>query len=142
MPEIKTRKTGEDPRAFIARMDNPKRRDDCLRILNLLEDVTGSKPEMWGPGIIGFGEYKYKSGKTVNEWFLTGFSSRKDNLTIYLMSGYAAYGDLMKKLGKHKTGVSCLYIKKLDDIDMSVLRELATRSIADFRKNYLKRDGL
>jgi hypothetical protein len=137
MAENKTKKTGEDPLAFIAGIEDPTRRKDCMTIMNLLQDATGSKPEMLGPGIIGFGEYKYKSGKNVNDWFLTGFASRKTALTIYLMSGYAPYGDLMKKLGPHKTGVGCLYIKKLDDVDVNVLRDLVTRSIADFRKNYL-----
>lgn len=139
MAENKTKETGEDPRAFVAAIQDPTRREDCTTILNLLEEVTGSKPEMWGPGIVGFGEYKYKSGKNVNDWFLTGFASRKGALTIYLMSGYAAYGDLMKRLGNHKTGVGCLYIKKLDDVNMPVLRELVTKSIADFKKNYLSK---
>jgi hypothetical protein len=137
MAENKTRKTGEDPREFIARIEDPARRRDCTTILNLLQEVTGSKPEMWGPGIVGFGSYKYKSGKNMNDWFLTGFAARKDALTIYLMSGFGHYPELVGRLGKHKTGVGCLYVKKLDDIDVSVLRELVTVSTADMKKNYL-----
>ena len=139
MAENKTRKTGEDPRQFIAGIEDPIRRKDCATLLALLEEVTASKAEMWGDSIVGFGEYRYKSGKNINDWFLTGFASRKAALTIYLMSGYDAYSDLMEKLGPHKTGVGCLLIKKLDDIDLSVLRELVARSTADFKKNYLTR---
>lgn len=136
MPEIKTKKTGEDPGAHIARIEDPKRREDCTTILNLLQEVTGSKPEMWGPGIVGFGNYKYKSGKNVNDWFLTGFSSRKDAITIYLMSGFGRYPELMQQLGKYKTGAGCLYVKKLDDVNMPVLRDLVARATEDLKKIY------
>lgn len=137
MPEIKTKKTDEDPRAFVGRIDDPQRRDDALRLMKVLQEATGSEPKMWGSAIVGFGDYKYKSGKDVNDWFLTGFAARKAQLTVYLMSGYAPYADIMEKLGKHKTGGSCLYIKKLDDIDTKVLTDLVRKSTTDFKKKYL-----
>lgn len=136
MADIKTKKTDEDPRAYIARIEDPKRREDCTTLLNLLEEVTGSKPAMWGERIVGFGDFKYKSGKNLNDWFLTGFATRKDALTIYLISGFGHSPDLMAKLGKYKKGGGCLYVKKLEDIDLPVLRELATRSMADTKKRF------
>jgi len=137
MAEIKTKKTGEDPRAFISRIEDAGRRADALKLLTVLQEATGAEPKMWGSGIIGFGDYKYKSGKNLNDWFLAGFAARKQQLTVYLMSGYAPYADLMKKLGKHKTGGSCLYIKKLDDVDTKVLTDLVRKSTTDFKKKYL-----
>jgi hypothetical protein len=139
MPELKTKKTEEKPADFIKRIEDPSRRKDCARLMKLMSDVTGSPAKIWGTSIIGFGDYKYKSGSKVNEWFLTGFAARKANITIYLMSGYSQYGDLMQKLGKHKTAGSCLHIKSLDDINMPVLGELIERSTTDFKKKYLSK---
>ena len=136
MAEIKTKKTDADPHAFIASIEDPQRREDCTAIMNLFEEVTGSKPEVWGDGIIGFGEYKYKSGKNVNDWFLAGFAPRKAALTLYLMA-FGHYPDLVARLGKLKTAGGCLYVKSLKDIDMSVLREIATRSTDEMRKRSL-----
>jgi len=95
-----------------------------------MKQVTGDKPIMWGDSIIGFGTYKYKyaSGRQ-GEWPVTGFSPRKQNLTIYIMSGFDEYDDLLTQLGKHSTGKSCLYIKKMEDIDQDVLRELISKSV-------------
>jgi len=136
MPEIKTRRTDEDPRALIARIEDPQRRDDCTTILNLFQEVTGSKPEVWGDGIVGFGEFRYKSGKNVNDWFLAGFASRKSALTLYLMA-FGHYPDLVARLGKLKTAGGCLYVKNLKDVDLDVLREIATRSTAEMRERSL-----
>lgn len=99
-------------------------------ILDLMRDVTGVEPIMWGDSIIGFGtyHYKYTSGREA-DWFLTGFSPRKQSLTLYIMSGFSEYDQLLSKLGKHSTGKSCLYIKKLEDIDMDVLRDLILLSV-------------
>jgi hypothetical protein len=93
--------------------------------------VTGEQPQMWGTSIVGFGSYhyKYKTGRQ-GDWFLTGFSPRKQALTLYIMSGFDGYDDLMSRLGKFTTGVACLYVKKLDDIDLGVLRELVRKSAA------------
>lgn len=137
MAELKTQKTDEKPADFIKRIDDPARRADCARLVKLMREAMGTPAKVWGTSIVGFGEYKYKSGGKVHEWFLTGFSSRKASITIYLMSGYKQYGELMEKLGKHKTSGSCLHIKSLDDVDASVLSELIKTSTTDFQKKYL-----
>jgi hypothetical protein len=95
-----------------------------------MREVTGVEPVMWGDSIIGFGKYRYKyaSGREA-EWFLTGFAPRKQSLTLYIMSGFDEYDNLLDQLGKHSTGKSCLYVKKLDDIDMDVLRDLVEQSV-------------
>lgn len=99
-----------------------------------MQDVTGEAPRMWGNSIVGFGSYRYKyaSGKE-GDWMLTGFSPRKQNLTLYIMSGFEINADIMSRLGKHTTGKGCLYIKKLKDVDQSVLRELITQSVEHMR---------
>ncbi len=129
MAEAKTKPTPKDPIEFINTIESEKKREDSLAILNLMQDVMGEPPVMWGASIIGFGSYTYKyaSGRT-GDWMLTGFSPRKQNLTLYIMAGFDNYGTLMSKLGKFKTGKSCLYIKKLEDIDTDVLRDLVKQS--------------
>ncbi|MGD8700770.1 MAG: DUF1801 domain-containing protein, partial [Gemmatimonadales bacterium] len=104
--------------------------------------VTGEQPEMWGDSIVGFGTYRYEyeSGRS-GEWFLTGFSPRKANLTLYIMSGFSRYQELLRKLGKHKTGKSCLYINHLDDIDMKVLRRLIRESVAHVKRREKAQSG-
>lgn len=130
MAELKTKRNKNDVHAFIRSVEPEQRRKDAFAALALFESVTGEKPEMWGDSIIGFGSYHYKyaSGREA-EWMLTGFSPRKQNLTIYIMSGFDAFEPLLKKLGKYKTGKSCLYINRLADVDMDVLRELVRQSI-------------
>lgn len=115
---------------FLNTVSDERKREDSFSILEMMGDVTGSKPEMWGDSIIGFGSYRYKyaSGRE-GEWFLTGFSPRKQNLTLYIMSGFDEYDELLGKLGKYSTGKSCLYIKKLEDVDQDVLRELVRKSV-------------
>jgi Domain of unknown function (DU1801). len=139
--ELKTQKTSEKPSDFIERIEDSARRQDCARLMKIMGDAMNAPPTVWGSSIIGFGEYKYKSGGKLNDWFLTGFASRKANITIYLMSGYNQYGALMKKLGKHKTQGSCLHFKSLDDVDSDVLAELIKRSTTDFKKKYLGSQG-
>jgi hypothetical protein len=99
-----------------------------------MQEVTGETPTMWGDTIVGFGSYHYKyaSGREA-DWMLTGFSPRKQNLTVYIMAGFAQYNDLLARLGKHSTGSSCLYIKKLQDIDLAVLHELVSQSVAHMK---------
>ncbi len=135
MTELKTKKNNQDVEQFIDAVDE-KRKDDCKAVLKMMEEVTGAKPAMWGPSIVGFGSYhyKYQSGRE-GDWFLTGFSPRKQNLTLYIMPGFEKYPTLMKKLGKFKTGKSCLYIKKLEDVDMKALRQLVKESVAHLKKN-------
>ena len=135
MAELKTKRTRESVQAFIAGIEDESRRADARAVLKIMREATGEKPQMWGPSIVGFGSYhfKYESGRE-GDWFLTGFSPRKQALTIYIMAGFAKYESLMAKLGKHTTGKSCLYIKKLADVDPSVLRKLIEQSVAHLRK--------
>ena len=130
MAELKTRQTDQSVKAFLDGITDDKRRRECLTVAKLMKETTGAEPKMWGDSIVGYGsyQYKYKSGRE-GEWFLTGFSPRKQNLTLYLMCDIAVYRELLDKLGKHKIGKSCLYIKTLEDIDTSVLTELIKRSV-------------
>lgn len=131
MTELKTQKNDASVEEFLDSVDNEKKRQDSYAILELMKDVTGEEPAMWGTSIVGFGSYHYKyaSGRE-NEWFLVGFSPRKQNLTLYIMSGFDEYESLLEDLGKHKTGKSCLYINKLEDVDLSTLRDLVEKSVA------------
>ncbi len=134
----KTLPTNQSVTEFINTISDEKKRQDCHTLLKLISDVTQMPPKMWGPSIIGFGSYhyKYESGRE-GDAGLTGFSPRAQNLTVYIVPGFEPYGDLMNKLGKYKTGVCCLYIKKLEDIDMEVLTELIKQSVEDMKKKYL-----
>ncbi len=131
MAEAKTQITDVDPADFLAAVEPEKKRDEARELDALFRRVTGEKPKMWGPSIIGYGDYRttYASGRDVH-WLRTGFSPRKARHSLHLMGGYcdAAAGEkrdaLLEKLGKHKTGKSCLYINKLADVDMDVLEEL------------------
>ncbi len=115
---------------FINKVEDEVKREDSLALLKLFSKVTGEKPKMWGASIVGFGTYHYKSERSKQEgdWMLTGFSPRKQNLTLYVMPGFGDYRDLLKDLGKHKTSVGCLYINKLADVDMKVLEKLITKT--------------
>lgn len=136
MTELKTQKNDASVTAFLNSIEDEKKRQDSFTILALMKEVTGSDPVMWGTSIIGFGHYHYKyaSGRE-NDWMLTGFSPRKQNLTLYIMSGFDQYGELLSKLGKHTTGKGCLYIKKLEHIDLDVLRELVKHSVEHMSEN-------
>ena len=137
MADNKTQPTDADPEEFLNRIQDETKRQDCFRILNLMKQITRKKPVMWGPSIIGFGQYHYRyaSGRE-GDFFVTGFSPRRHNLTIYIMPGFARYPALMKKLGKYKTGSSCLYVRTLEDVDMATLKELITQSVAHMAKAY------
>lgn len=130
MAEAKTKPTKESVKEFLGKIADEDRRQDCQVIVKLMSKVTGAKPEMWGPSIIGCGRYlyKYESGRE-GEWMMTGFSPRKNDLTLYIMGGTDAFPDVIKRLGKHKTRGSCLYIKKLADVDLGVLQELMQQSV-------------
>jgi hypothetical protein len=130
MPELKTVKTDASVTDFVEAVEHPRRREDSFALLELMCKITGEKPAMWGASIVGFGTYTYKyaSGRE-GEWPLTGFSPRKRNLTLYIMPGFDRYEALLDKLGKFKTGKSCLYVNKLDDVDIDVLRELVRQSV-------------
>lgn len=134
MAELKTKPTDASVEEFLNRVEPPTKRQDAFTILDLMKEVTGEEAQMWGASIVGFGRYHYKyaSGREA-DWMLTGFSPRKQNLTLYIMAGFAQYDDLLARLGKHTTGSSCLYIKKLQDIDLDVLRELVKASVAHMK---------
>ncbi len=132
MAEPKTQKNNASVTDFIDSVEDEQKRKDAHELLKIFEKITGEKPTMWGTAIIGFGQYHYKSERSSQEgdWPLTGFSPRKANLTIYLMSGFTDQAKRLEKLGKHKvSGGSCLYIKRLSDIDVEVLKELIAASV-------------
>lgn len=134
MAELKTQKNDGDVNAFINSVD-AKKQEDCRALITMMSEVTKEEPCMWGTQIIGFGtyQYQYASGRT-GEWFQVGFSPRKQNLSLYIMADFPERADLMSRLGKHKTGKSCLYINKLADIDLDVLKELIQRAVAQIKK--------
>lgn len=132
MREPKTRKTQASVRAFIAAVPDAQRRKDAAAVLEMMAEVTGEKAAMWGPSIVGFGSYQGTTG----EWPIAGFSPRKANLVVYLMPGFEASGRLLERLGPHSTGKSCLYLKRLSDVDPKVLRQLVEKSVAEMRKRY------
>jgi hypothetical protein len=138
MAELKTRPTKASVAAFLNAITDEQKRKDSKQLAKLMQEITGHKPVMWGPSLVGYGAYHYKSDRSKQEgdWPLTGFSPRVQNLTVYIMPGFARYDTLMKKLGKYKTGVSCLYFKKLADIDQEVLKELVKESVEYLRKKY------
>lgn len=129
MAELKTQKNDADVEAFIDSIENEKRRADCRAVVEMMAEVTGEPPTMWGDSIIGFGSYHYKypTGRE-GDWMATGVSPRKQSLTVYVMTGFARHAALMEKLGRYTIGKSCLYIKKLEDVDTDVLRELVRDS--------------
>jgi hypothetical protein len=137
MAKLKTTPNEQSVEDFLQSVDNEQKRQDCYAILEMMKEAAGAEPQMWGPSIIGFGNYhyKYESGRE-GDWFLTGFSPRKQNLTLYIMPGFGRYEDLMNKLGKYKTGKSCLYIKKLEDVDREVLKQLVEESVEYLQKKY------
>jgi len=135
MAELKTKRNKGDVKAFLNSVPDEKKRQDSFEVLGLMKKVTGMHPELWGDSIVGFGSYHYKyaSGRE-GDWFMTGFSPRKQNLTLYIMPGFEQYDQLLGKLGKHSIGKSCLYIKKLEDVDTDVLKELVKRSVEHMAK--------
>ena len=137
MTELKTKPNHQNVDEFLKKVENPNKQDDCYEILKLMEEITQEEPIMWGDSIVGFGRYHYKytSGRE-GDWLLTGFSPRKQNLTLYIMSGFEKYEALLKKLGKFKTGKSCLYINKLKEIDIAILKELITESVNYMKEQY------
>jgi Domain of unknown function (DU1801) len=136
MAEAKTKPTKANVNAFLDSIDDERRRKDCKAVLKLMKDVTQAQPEMWGSSIVGFGRYRYNydSGRE-GEWMMTGFAPRKGDLTLYIMAGFERIPELMKRLGKFKTGKSCLYVKKLEDVDMDVLRDIVSKSVEKMSAN-------
>jgi hypothetical protein len=132
MPEPKTQRTKASVAGFIAAVEDDTRRADAKRVDKMMREITGEKPAMWGPSIIGYGEWQTPSGL----WPRTGFSPRKANLVLYVIADYKERGPLLKKLGKHKIGKSCLYINKLADVDEAALRALIAACWKHMNKTY------
>lgn len=133
MSTIKTLVNDGDVEDFINSVDGDTKKADAYKILDMYKVATNEKPKMWGSSLIGFGQYHYKSDRSRQEgdWPLAAFSPRKQNLTLYIMPGFGGYDDLLSKLGKHKTSKACLYINKLSDVDVDVLKQLIKRSYDD-----------
>ncbi len=133
----KTQPTKLSPKKYITGLEHPKRREDGLVLLELFNRVTGLEPVMWGESIIGYGRYyyKYDSGRE-GDFLITGFSPRKSALSLYIMPGYRDMSEPLSRLGKHKLGKACLYINKLDDVDLSVLEEIILQGVEYMRSHY------
>jgi hypothetical protein len=131
MAELKTKSTTASVSRFIDGVTDPDRRKDCRTILGMMKKATGAQPRMWGSSVVGFGKYHYRydSGRE-SDWFVIGFAPRKQNLTLYLMTGLDSHSALLRKLGKHRIGKGCLYINQLSDVDLPTLRELIARSVS------------
>lgn len=137
MSKNKTTQTDASVNAFLQIVEDEQRRQDSLTVCKMMQEITGVEPKMWGPSIVGFDtyHYKYESGRE-GDFMIVGFSPRKTALTLYIMPGFGRYAELMEKLGKYKTGKSCLYVKKLSDVDEKVLRELIAESVRYMREKY------
>lgn len=136
MAELKTQKNAASVTDFLNSVADEQRRKDAFAVLALMREAAQAEPSMWGDGIVGFGSYHYKyaSGQE-GDWFPIGFSPRKQNLTLYIMGGFEQHADLLAKLGKHKLGKGCLYVNKLADVDLKVLKELITRNLEALSQN-------
>lgn len=130
MADLKTKVTDKSVDTFLSEVEDEGRRADCYKVLGLMREVTGAHPKMWGESIVGFGayHYKYASGRE-GDWMVTGFSPRKRDLTIYILPGLDGLEDTLDRLGKFKNSKSCVYLKKLDDVDTEILRELVVEGI-------------
>lgn len=139
MAEIKTKVNNASVKDFLNSVEDTQRRDDAFVLLDMYEEITGEKAKMWGSAIVGFGQYHYKSEKSRQEgdWPLAGFSPRKQNLTLYVMPSWGNLDELLKKLGKHGVSKACLYIKKLSDVDLDVLRDIIKTSLDESKKRLL-----
>ena len=135
MAELKTKLNNRSVERFLNAVSDRQKRQDCFTLLKLMQQVTQAEPRMWGSSIVGFGSYHYAyaSGRE-GDWFVAGFSPRKQNLTLYIMAGFEQYDTLLQKLGKHKTGKACLYINRLDDIHLPTLKKLIQQSVKHMTK--------
>jgi len=129
MSGLKTRPTDQKPEDFLETVEHPTRKSDGYKLLEIFKNVTGEKPVMWGPSIVGFGSYKYENtrGKEF-EWPRVGFSPRKQSLSIYITPGFDRFTDLLDVLGKHRLGKGCLYINKLADVDIEILKKIVRKA--------------
>lgn len=135
--ELKTKLNDGDVMEFVNSVDDEQKKEDTLKVIEMMREITGCEPKMWGKSIIGFDTYLYTNTTSKPyEWMVTGLSPRKANLTLYMMNGFADVDDKLSRLGKHKTGKSCLYIKRLSDVDEKVLKEIIIDSVAYMKKMY------
>lgn len=139
MAELKTKENSARVSDFLKSIGDPQKRADCRVIAKMMRDATGKRAKMWGDAIVGFDkyDYTYESGRS-GSWMITGFSPRAQSISVYIMPGFGQFAALMKKLGKHKTGKSCLYIKRLADVDEAVLAQLISESVSEMRRRYHK----
>ena len=137
MAELKTRPGGRTVQAYLSSIKDAPRRADCQQLVEIMRQATKAGPRMWGSSIVGFGSYHYRyaSGRE-GDWFLTGFSSRKHRLTLYIMSGFDGSADLLKRLGRHTTGKACLYVRTLDDLHLPTLKRLIRGSVRHTLKTH------
>ena len=137
MAENKTKATNASVTAFINSIDDKQKRADARKVAAMMRKATGKRAKMWGPSIVGYGtyHYKYASGRE-GDFLMTGFSPRKQALTVYIIPGFEHFEVLMSNLGKYKTGKSCLYIKRLSDVDEKILEQLINRSVKHMREHY------
>ena len=142
MAELKTKPTNASVEKFLNQVADETRREDCFKVAKMMEDITGEKPKMWGPSIVGFGSYHYKyaSGQE-GDWPIAAFSPRKQDLTLYLLPGFQEHSELMDQLGKHRTGTSCLYIKRLSDVHLPTLKKLIRQSVKQMKRVTKKRSA-
>jgi len=139
MATLKTQPNHQSVKEFLGTIDDKQQRKDALRIVEIMKKISDETPQMWGDSIIGFGSYHYRyaSGRE-GDWFLTGFSPRKNKLSLYIMAGFSQYESLLQQLGKYKTGKSCLYIRRLADVNEDVLQELIHQSLTYMKEQYPK----
>ncbi len=137
MAEAKTQKSDASVSAFLNKIEDPQKRADAKAVAKLMGDITGLAPSLWGGTIVGYGSYRYEyaSGRA-GDWPLVAFSPRKQNIVLYIMPGFAEYEEMLSRLGKHKTGKSCLYINKLSDVDTNVLGEIVYRSVEHMQEKH------
>ena len=138
--QLKTQRNSSSVKSFLESVSDERKRRECFTVSGIMQDITGEKPAMWGTSLVGFGtyHYKYASGQE-GDWPLVGFAPRKDSLTLYIMPGFAEYAGLLEKLGKHKKGVSCLYIKSLEDVHLPTLKTLVRQSVKHMKKTVKER---
>ena len=137
MAELKTKQTEASVEDYLDAIEDPRRRADCEAISALMKKVTKFEPRMWGPSMVGFGNYHYRYATGhEGDAFLAGFSSRKPEIVVYIADGFESREELLQQLGKHRTGKVCLYFKRLSDIDVGVLEKIIKASVADVRKRY------
>ena len=137
MSDAKTRPGTASVRDFLSGIDDPQKRADCRAIASMMRKATGKRAKMWGSNIVGYGSYRYTyaSGRH-GEWMECGYSPRANAISVYIMPGFEPFAGLMKKLGTFRTGKSCLYIKRLDDVDRNILETLIVESVKEMRRRY------